>query len=207
MSSAETTAQRLLDISEIANLQGRYMYYLEAHDYPKVLDSFSRDPEVSVEIGESGVYVGPAKVEAMFLKVLKPLFSLPGALPLHMLTTPVIEVDPDGVRGWGMWQTLGCNSFPTPAGMTAVWQQGIYDNAYVKEDGRWKILRMRWLPNFRTSFDKGWVKEPLFKVEPLNPSKLPLDSRPDLPPSAAFESYSPTAVRHRAPRPPEPTSR
>ncbi len=205
--AADDGVRRLLDMSEIANLQGRYMYYLEGHRYVEVLDLFSEhDATVSVEIGESGVYVGRAKVEAMFLHILKPFFTMPGMMPLHMLTTPVIEVARDGVRGWGMWQTIGCNSFPSEAGLKAVWQQGTYDNAYVKEDGRWKILRMRWLANFRTSFDKGWVQEPLYHLAPLDWRQLPPEHRPDVPGSEAFEAYNPADVRRRAPAPPEPTT-
>lgn len=204
---SEDRLARLADAHEIANLQGRYMYYLEAHRYPEVLELFARnDPEVSVEIGEGGVYVGRAKVEAMFLHVLRPFFMLPGMMPLHMLTTPVIEVEPGGLRARGMWQTIGCNSFPADAGMKAVWQQGAYDNIYVKEEGQWRILRMRWLANFRTSFDKGWVEEPLYHLAPLDWDRFPPEHRPDLPGSGAFESYDPKAVRQRAPAPPEPTS-
>lgn len=199
-----TLIQRVHDIQEIANLQGRYMYCLEGHRYDDVLSLFARSsPEVSVEIGESGVYVGRAKVETLFLRVLRPFFMLPGMMPLHMLTTPVIEADSANGLGRGMWQTIGCNSFPEEGCLRAVWQQGTYDNLYIREEGEWRILRMRWLPNFRTAFDRGWVEEPLYRIAPLDWSKFPEDMRPDLPPSDAFESYDPTAVRVRAPQPPE----
>jgi hypothetical protein len=176
---------RLIDAQEIANLQGRYMYYLEAHRYQDVLGLFARsDPAVSVEIGEGGVYIGRAKVEAMFLHVLKPFFTMPGMMPLHMLTTPVVEVEPGGMRAHGMWQTLGCNSFPTESGLKAVWQQGAYDNLYVREE--------------------GWVVEPLYHLAPLDWEKFPPEHRPDAPCSNAFESYDPGVVRRFAPQPPEP---
>jgi hypothetical protein len=200
----ETCVRRVADIQEIANLQGRYMYYLEAHRYDDVLALFSRDAGVNVEIGEGGVYVGPAKVEALFRQVLRPFFTLPGMMPLHMLTTPVIEVDSAAGQGHGMWQTIGCNSFPEEGGLRAVWQQGTYDNLYIREEGAWRILRMRWIANFRTPFDRGWVEEPLYRLAPLDWSRFPEDARPDLPPSNAFESYDPTAVRQRAPQPPPP---
>lgn len=202
--SDDDPLQRLLDLHDIANLQGRYMYYLESHRYDDVLALFALDEaEVSVEIGEGGVYVGGPKVEAMFLHVLRPFFTLPGMMPLHMLTTPVIEIEPDGLHGCGMWQTIGCNSFPSEEGLKAVWQQGTYDNSYVKKNGKWKILRMRWLANFRTSFDKGWVKEPLYQLTPLDWEKFPPEHRPDKPGSGAFESYDPDKVREKAPSPPE----
>ena len=79
---SENRLARLSDAHEIANLQGRYMYYLEAHRYQDVLALFAHDPAVSAEIGEGGVYIGRAKVEAMFLHVLKPFFTMPGMMPL-----------------------------------------------------------------------------------------------------------------------------
>lgn len=197
-------ARRAIAAHDIANLQGRYMYWLEGHRYERVLECFARAPDVSAEIGESGVYVGRAKVEALFLHVLRPFFSLPGMMPVHMLTTPVVEVDAGGMRAAGMWQTIGCNSFPDgKGGLKAVWQQGTYDNLYIREEGAWRILRMRWLANFRTSFDRGWVDEPLMRLAPLDWSEMQPDHRPDLPGSEAFESYDPSSVRRQAPQPPE----
>lgn len=203
--TAPELLQEIADQLAISNLQGRYMYYLEAHRYDDVLALFAQNhPEVSVEIGEGGVYVGRAKVEAMFLQVLRPFFTQPGMMPLHMLTTPVIEVDSLAGHAQGMWQTIGCNSFPDEGGLHAVWQQGTYDNLYIRENGAWRILRMRWLANFRTSFDRGWVREPLYQLAPLDWSQFPQELHPDLPPSQAFESYDPATVRIRAPQPPEP---
>lgn len=197
--------RRLLDVHEVANLQGRYMYYLEGHRYAEVLDLFALDdPDVSVEIGEGGVYVGRAKVQSLFLEVLRPFFTQPGMMPLHMLTTPVIEVASNGRTARGMWQTLGCNSFPAEGGLKAVWQQGYYDNAYVRIGERWRIKRMRWQANFRTAFDRGWVQEPLYQLTPLDWEKFPAHMRPDSPGGEEHEAYSPTAVRRFGPKPPEP---
>ena len=95
-------------------------------------------------------------------------------LPIHMLITPVIEIDPDGKSARGMWQTLGCNSFPTRHGLQAVWQQGKYDNAFVKEGSLWRFSRFRWLCHFRT------------------------------PPGAPHDPYDPTRPMDFGPEPPEP---
>ena len=202
--SADVEMRRVHAVQEIANLQSRYMYWLEGHNYERVLQCFAHHPEVSVEIGEGGVYIGRAKVEAMFLQVLRPFLTLPGMMPLHMLTTPVIEVDIAAERGAGMWQTLGCNSFQDEGGaLRAVWQQGTYDNLFIREVGEWRILRMRWLANFRTSFDQGWVREPLIRLPDLDWEKMPAEIHPSRPGSEAFSSYDPGAVRSNAPHPPE----
>jgi hypothetical protein len=204
MNNAELAAEvaRLRDIHEIANLQGRYMYYIQSHSYDEILEMFTnRDPEVSAEVAESGVYVGLEKVKALFLGLLKPLFMQPGSLPIHMLTTPVIEIAPDGCHAAGMWQTLGCNSFPTRDGLCATWQQGKYDNTFVKEDGRWRFKRFRWLCNFRTPFDKGWVKQPAAGVEPLDLSRFPPALHPTHP-GERYATYDPGKVMDFGPLPP-----
>ena len=180
------------------------MYYVQQHEYGQIVDMFSRnDPEVSAEIAESGVYVGRDKVRALFVELIKPFFDGPGILPIHMLTTPVIEVDADGAVARGMWQTLGCNVFPTPAGLSAAWQQGKYDNIFVKEDGEWRFKQFRWLCNFRTAFDQGWVRQPMLHVAPLDLAQFP----PHMHPSHSgepYKGYRPTERMDFGPPPPAP---
>jgi SnoaL-like domain len=211
MSDLQTKIERLTDVHEIANTQGRYMYYVQHHDYERIVDLFAaHDPDVSAEIAESGVYVGLAKIRSLFVELIKPFFTGPGVLPIHMLTTPVIEVDPQGHTARAMWQTLGCNAFPTPQGLSAAWQQGKYDNIFVKEEGVWRFKQFRWLCNFRTAFDQGWVRQPLLHVAPLDLRQFP----PHVHPTRAGEPYRgyrpdeamdfgprpPPAVRERTPR-------
>jgi hypothetical protein len=194
---------RVLDIREIENLLGRYLYLVQAHDYDSILDLFSSRDDVSAEIGESGVYEGPGKVRALFVGLLKPLFTSPGSLPIHMATTPVIEVEADGRHADGMWQTIGCNAFPGETGLTATWQVGKYDNRFVKEAGRWKFLRFRWLVHFRTSFDQGWVRQPLAQVTPLDITRFPAELHPTRP-GIPHPPYNPAVPMDFGPLPPAP---
>lgn len=201
----EHPAQRLLDVHEIANLQGRYMYYIQSHCYDAILDLFAADdPEVSVEIAESGVYEGIDKIRTLFVDMFKPLFTAPGSLPVHLLTTPVIEIAADGQSARGMWQTLGCNTFPSSDGPIATWQQGKYDNSFVRQDGRWRIKRFRWLCNFRTPHSKGWVEQPMVKVTPLDIENFPEAMKPTRM-GARHDVYDPAAIMMFGPLPPEPT--
>lgn len=88
---------------EIANLQARYLYYTQAHDYERILALFDfADPDVSAEISSTGIYVGEEKIRALFLDLIKPLFIAPDSLPIHMLNTPCIEVAADGRSATGM---------------------------------------------------------------------------------------------------------
>jgi hypothetical protein len=161
----------LNDAHAIANQQARYIYYLQSHQYEQIADMFARGEEVSVEMDNLGRFIGREKVVDVFLKVLKPLYTMKGAMGLHMLTTPVVEVHPEGRCAWGMWHTLGCNTQPdfvahdteiqSDPELLAMWQQGKYFIDFVKEEGEWRWKNFRWFVNFRTPFDKGWVKQPI----------------------------------------------
>ncbi|MGX7895937.1 nuclear transport factor 2 family protein [Tsuneonella sp. HG222] len=193
----------LHDIKEISQLQARYLYYMQSHEYDRVLDLFALDDlSVSVEISSTGVYVGAEKIRALFLELFKPLFTSPGSLPIHMMSTEVVEVSADGASALGMWQTLGCNAFPTSEGLVATWQQGKYDNAFSKTGDRWRILRLRWLCNFRTPFHEGWVRQPMSTVAPLDLSHFPERCHPSRP-SEPFEGYDPAQPMDFGPLPPE----
>jgi len=62
-------------------------------------------------------------------------------------------------------------------------------------------------PSHPAPFDKGWVREPLYHLAPLDHEAFPPEHRPDEPGSDAFESYDPASVRRRAPDPPPPMTR
>ncbi len=170
-----TALERKLALAEaackIANLQARYIFHLQAHDYNSIVDMFAHNEQVSVEMDNLGKFIGREKAVDIFLKVLKPLYTMKGALGLHMLSTPLIEVHPEGRFAWGMWHTLGCNTQPDFVGhdtemtedpkLIAMWQQGKYFIDFVREDEEWKFQNFRWYVNFRTPFDEGWVKQPV----------------------------------------------
>jgi hypothetical protein len=65
----------LNDAREIANLQGRYIYYLQEHQYDQIVELFAQREEVSVEMDNLGKFHGRDKVVGVFLKVLKPLYT------------------------------------------------------------------------------------------------------------------------------------
>ena len=205
----------LSDAREIANLQARYIYYLQSHQYEQIVDLFAVHEEVSIEMDNLGKFVGRDKVTGVFLKVLKPLYTMKGAMGLHMLTTPIVEVHPEGRHAWGMWHTLGCNTQPDFVAhdtqvsaepvLLAMWQQGKYFIDFVKENGDWKWKNFRWYVNFRTPFDKGWVKQPitgnLSVVARLIPGCPPSDGPGD------YHPFSPDELTPFLPIPPLPYRR
>ena len=206
----ESKLQRVADLQAIACIQGRYIYYLQAHQYDKIVDLFARSAEITVEMDDLGRYAGRDKVLSVFLDVLKPLYMVKGSMGLHMLSTPVIEVSSDGKHAWGMWHTLGCNTQPdfiahdsaqsAEPELLAMWQQGKYFIDFIKEDGEWRFQNFRWYTNFRTPFDMGWVKQPITGNMSIARKLFPGCPSPDGP--SEYEPFDPNGLTSYLPVPP-----
>ena len=187
--------RRLEDTREIQNLQGRYNHYMLSGRFDKVLDMFAqKDPHVEIELADSGVYYGLEGVKKLFI-ILGGKYGFPGALGLHMLMTPVIEVSQDGKTAKGMWHSFGCNTIKEGKELSAMWQAGKYDVTFVKEDGKWKYQVFKWYVIFRTPYDEGWVKRPIV-------SGLHQKDGPNIGP--LYAPYDPAKSGEFLPLPPEP---
>lgn len=200
MPDSQTAARlaRLEAIHEIGNLQGRYNHYLQTGQIKdRLADLFAFDtPGVSAEMADSGEWRGRDGVMQLF-RHLGTKYAMPGALMVHLLTTPVIEIMPDGETAKGMWNSFGANSFLNHENkLEAMWQLGKYDISFVRQRGQWRYLVFKWFVIFRTPYQDGWVKTPI--VEGLHEASFP-------PPSPLHTPYDPQASRnHFPPFPPEP---
>lgn len=157
--------ERLRAILEIQNIQARYQFLIGMNLGHRVPDEIfaQKDPDVSAEIGDVGIWKGLQSVGRVFGK----LTLVPGKLGLIMALNPVIEIARDGRTARGQWYGFGPVAVPTKKlpedrqmELTAVWMCGKYDNHYIKEDGKWKIKKLLYAYCFVTPFDKGWVKQP-----------------------------------------------
>jgi hypothetical protein len=74
----------------------------------------------------------------------------------------------------------------------AEWRDGIYENAYVKEGGVWKIKALHLYVNFVAPYEKGWAR--LKPGEGLRPSAATGEFPPDRPPTMTYRSFPETQV-------------
>ena len=179
------TLQTLLDIEEIKKLQRAYGYYLEHWMAHEIIDLFSDSPDVALEWPE-GAYLGKAGVKRYFegMEQKDPEF-------LHQLMqlSPIIDINPDGQTAKGRWYSFGGVSVPRGGGVGQSFISGTYENEYVKENGDWKIKRIRWHLNFSAKPGEGWVKpERVAAIDPNAPFKGP---KPDIP-DTRFELQYPS---------------
>jgi len=178
--SAEVAALRMKakaaeDYIAVSNLQRAYGYYVDKGHWDDAADLFAR--EGTLEINGRGVFVGQDRVRA-YMHRFGP--AKDGALFNHMQLQPVIHISPDGMAAHARWRAF---IQVGEVGKTAMWGEGTYENAYVKEDGLWKIARLHFFQTYYIGFYDGWDRGGL----PLIP-EYP-DFKPDHPRSVDYGVY------------------
>jgi hypothetical protein len=172
---------RLEDIKQIEKLQRIYGYYLDYNEYQKVVDLFSDHTE-SVEIADYGVYKGKKGVKKFYLELLGGKPPRVGELSIGMIMQGVVNVEPDAKTGKGRWYCMMIEAKPTislhEGELRQLWGNGIFENEYIKENGKWLFRKVFFFLNFRTPFEDGWLNVPV--VGQNGPS---MEVPPDAPPT------------------------
>ncbi len=144
---------QLNESSDVQNLQHAYGFYTDRMMWDDVADLFSSDG--TAEFGLQGVYVGKASIRRALNQFGETLRE--GQLNDQAQLETIVAVAPDGhtARAYGI--QLGMLS-SSGAGQ---WTESLFDNEYVKEDGVWKIRRLRIYPRLITDYYAGWHKSAL----------------------------------------------
>jgi hypothetical protein len=176
---------RLEDIEKIKQLQHIYGYYRDYAEWKKVVDLFA-EKDASVEVADYGVYRGREGVKRFYIDLLGCGGQKPRPkeiLAIVFQLQGVVTVDPSGKSARGRWYGMGMEAIPFTSfcegALHQTWLHGIYENEYVKEDGKWKIKKLHFNLVFRTPFEAGWMKVPVVG-ERGQDAKI----KPDAPPTA-----------------------
>ncbi|MGH8259396.1 MAG: nuclear transport factor 2 family protein, partial [Steroidobacteraceae bacterium] len=78
-----------------------------------------------------------------------------GRLDEHYQLQPVVHVAADGRSAQGRWRDFAMLGEYKQA---AAWEDGIYENTYVRRDGVWMIQSMHLYVGFVAPFAKGWAR-------------------------------------------------
>jgi hypothetical protein len=184
LADIEARAVRVDDVNEIENLQGSYGYYTDKMLWDEVVDLFADDG--TLEIGPSGVYAGKASIRR-YLDSLSGGKQGPieGVLFDHFQLQPIVTVAADGQSANGRWR-LFLMTGVSGSGSGGNWGEGVYENEYVKQDGAWKIRKLRWYATFVAPYEGGWLETGPEAVEAYALGKA---VQPDRPPSETYEPY------------------
>jgi hypothetical protein len=171
LAAVEKRAQAAEDHIAIANLQRSYGYYVDKSQWEHVADLFARD--AVLEINGRGRFIGHERIRE-YMRHFGP--PRDGLLMNHMQLQPVIHVEDDAMHAAGRVRAL---MMVGEYGDHAMWGEALYENRYVKEDGVWKIAKLKAYQVLYTPYDKGWAEQ----ASPL------LSEFGDFPPDEPIEPY------------------
>lgn len=151
---------RAYDVYQIKNVMGRHAYHHALGTHREELDEIWSGRDDISWGNNQGFWVGRETMYAYYadakqaqdeatlrlmakadptIEVKPENFQL-GALLMHSLTTPLIEVAADGKTAQGMWYSLGQVTNAGPDGKaTGQWMHERYAVDFIKEEAGWKI--------------------------------------------------------------------
>jgi hypothetical protein len=175
----QAQVRTLQDIEEIKRLQRAYGYYLENWMTDEIVNLFSDSPDTVLLI-KVGEFRGKEGIRRFFnhraqIKGRR----IPEFLHQVMQLSPIVDIAPDGKTAKGRWYGFGAYAFPEKEGVFQGWMNGVYENEYVKENGKWKIKKIGWNMYFQAPYAVGWV-EPERQCDKSFRPQIP-DLSPDRP--------------------------
>jgi hypothetical protein len=126
--------QKLEDLEEIKKLHREYISCIDKMENYKVPDMFTEDG--IAEIQDSGVIKGKKAIEELYVNGF--LSFRKGRTDGHLCGEPIITVD--GNQAKGHWTVYIFFSVPS-----VQWTQGVNDCEYVKENGKWKFKKLKFV--------------------------------------------------------------
>ena len=196
-------------VTQIANVMARYAYYHTGNDHNACEELFAcGDPDLSIEIGPMGLYKGPDAAYKVYGKVhnagAKVGEEHPGALFVHTLATPIIEVADDLQTAKCIWMSPGLESAIEPSGKPfCAWCWGQYSGDFKYVNGEWKIWHMHFMAWFNTEFRTPWTETTPVDRMPNDRPPMPEDMAPNFPTTYCNE-YAPDKTLPFWPIPPKP---
>jgi hypothetical protein len=174
VTALEKELTRLQAVEAIRKLEHVYSFYLVMWMPEEIIGLFSKRADVTLEWPE-GTFFGLEGLKGFFGNINKD--KNPEFMHQMMHMTDVIDISEDGLSGKGRWWGFGAMALP--AGPNAIMQAlacGIYENEFIKEDGVWKLWKIKWVPVYSGTPASGWVKpEKIAKPRPgpeLAPGKV-----------------------------------
>jgi SnoaL-like domain len=186
LQSIARRVNRLESIKAVERLQYIYGYYQDRFLFNEVVTLFADQGAEAHYMG--GVWVGQAGLRRLWLGYFSSAYSngTNGPVAGRMFDMPqwqgVVDVSPDGTTAQGRFRTLGKLAFYKEKEQ---WISGVYENDYVKEDGKWKIKTFRFCSPWSAVYTEGWQdvdaeklapKWKLYPQDPNGPDRLETDA-------------------------------
>lgn len=184
LAAIRSRAGRVSDVDQIENLQRSYGYYVDKMLWEEVVDLFADNG--TIERGASGVYVGKDSIRRYLYGLSGGKQGpLEGVMFNHMQLQPIVTVADDGLSAKARWRAF-VQGGVSGEGSGGYWGEGPYENEYVKEDGTWKISKLRWYPTFIAPYEGGWLE---VEQADLRRDTIGRGAEPDRPQSDDYRPY------------------
>lgn len=157
VTALEAEVQRLRDRAEIQDLRFRYHVAVNESRPEAIAPLFARGG--GLDFGPLGRASGQAEIAAFFAATL----SDPAAFVKQFIHNHLIELDGDRATG-----TSYLEARPVFEGESYL-VAARYDDAYLREDGRWRFERMALMPFFIVPLREGWAEEPRIRLGRASP--------------------------------------
>lgn len=146
--------ERLEGARAVKKLQRAFGFYVDRGLWGEAADLFAEDG--TIEIGADGVYVGKARIREYLRRLHGGQEGLIyGQLNEWVTLQPAVAVALDGMSATARWRDHGMLG---QYKQHADWRDGIYENAYVRDGGVWKIKSLRLFVNFVAPYESGWAR-------------------------------------------------
>jgi SnoaL-like domain len=217
VTALEHRLRNVEDETAIRRLHHVYGYYMDYCLMEEAISLFARDGEA---VFLSGVYRGHASLRRLYRDFLQGAYTARQPGPVygfvvdHMQMQDVITVAPDGRTAQARFRAyliLGSHESRTdrsPQLPDQIYEAGLYENQYVREDGVWKIQRLEYALQWQADYARGWAHTrtslppalPCFPEHPLGPDYLLESTRAVWPERSPLDFHYVNPVTGRATR-------
>jgi hypothetical protein len=157
------------------NLQHSYGYSFDQKMWDAVANLFSSNG--TMELGLRGVYAGRSRIRRALETLGRDRLD---EVHDHLQLDTVVHIAPDGRTAKARGVELSVSG---AKGRGAQWEEGIFENEYVRQGGVWRIQSVHYYPRVITDYERGWAKDA--KPAPVPSTEFP----PDRPPTEAYGIY------------------
>jgi len=141
--------ERLESLRAVKNVQRSYTHYAQFGLWNGMADLFAANGKLVW--GEETI-TGKAAIARWLAQRSGPAGSAAGALNTEMIDDPLVNLSVDGNSAKARWRGLAFRG----DGKGRAWiEGGLYENDYVREDGRWKIATLHYFPQYEGSYADG----------------------------------------------------
>jgi len=141
---------RTESIRAVRDVQNLLAQQIEAGDWDAAAALFSANASVDLGDGEAS---GRKAIRSALAQHFGAGHSGHGDLHATLMLAPVLTLSADGESALGRWHEVGMFG---GEGVTDNWTGGIYENAYVREGGTWRIAHLGYHRQFAGDYANGW---------------------------------------------------